>query len=84
MAKKYYNNSGGSSSDTIQFNTPILDHIAEHLVNVANELAEQNRLKRIELQMIPLLRQLEQDKGNEILKEKLMILSSEASEDGND
>lgn len=74
----------GTQSDTVKFDTPMMDHVAEQLNHVANETSEANRLKRIELQMIPILRQIEKTKDNtsmQILIEKLMILSAEASED---
>ena len=52
--------------------------------NVANEGAEANRLKRIELQILVILHQLnnlKDDTSKQILTEKLMFLSKEASDD---
>jgi len=74
----------GTQSDTVKFDTPMMDHVAEQLNHVANETSEANRLKRIELQMLPILRQIEKMTdvtSMKILIEKLMILSQEASED---
>ena len=61
-----------------------LTALTNSMDNVANEGAEANRLKRIELQILVILHQLnnlKDDTSKQILTEKLMFLSKEASDD---